>query len=71
MEFHIANMSCSGCARTVTGVIKTLDPRADIKADIASRMIEVATSSTRAEIEAALARANYPAHFIAGAREGA
>lgn len=71
MKFHIANMTCSGCVRTVTGIIETLDTRAVVSADIASRTIEVSTSSPRAEIETALAQANYPAHFIAGTRQGA
>ena len=71
MKFHIANMTCLGCVRTVTAIIKKLDTQAVVSADIASRTIEVTTSSPQAEIEATLAQANYPAHFIAGTHHGA
>lgn len=71
MKFHIANMTCSGCVRTVTRAIQSLDAKAVVTADVASRTIEVTTSATREGIEAALAKASYPAHFIAGAPQGA
>ena len=70
MKFHIANMSCSGCVRTVTEAIKSLDAAAVVHADLESRMIEVHTSKPRAEIEAALTKARYPAHFVAEANVG-
>ncbi|WP_341214055.1 heavy-metal-associated domain-containing protein [uncultured Limimaricola sp.] len=71
VKFHIANMTCSGCARAVTGILKTLDTRTVGSAVIASRTIEVPTSSHRAEIEAALAQTNFSAHFIAETNRGA
>ncbi len=65
MKFHIAKMTCSGCVQTVTRAIQALDSSAIVTADIASRTVEVTTSSPRSEIEAALSNVNYQAHYIA------
>ncbi len=61
MQFHIQNMTCYGCARSVTKAIHSVDQSAVIKADPENRKVEVETSATRAEIEAVLAEAGYPA----------
>lgn len=60
MELHIENMSCGGCARSVTKAIQSVDPQAQVKADPASRRVEVVSASPRASIEAALAEVGYP-----------
>jgi copper chaperone len=61
MQFHIENMTCSGCARSVTTAIQSLDKGAVIKADPENHKIDVETSAARAEIEAVLVEAGYPA----------
>ena len=61
MQFHIANMTCSGCARSVTKAIQSVDKGAVIDADPENRKIDVKTSATRAKIETVLAEAGYPA----------
>ena len=61
MQFHIENMTCFGCARSVTKAIQSVDGNAVVKADPEHRKVEVATSAARAAIEAALAEAGYPA----------
>lgn len=61
MQFHIEKMTCFGCARSVTKAIQSVDKDAVIKADPENRKIEVETSAARAEIEAVLAEAGYPA----------
>jgi copper chaperone len=61
MQFRIENMTCFGCARSVTKAIQSVDKAAVVKADPENRMIDVATSAARAEIEAVLAAAGYPA----------
>jgi len=60
MQFHVANMTCGGCARSVTRAIQSVDPAARITADPASRKVEVASDRPRAAFEAALAEAGYP-----------
>ena len=49
MQFHIENMTCFGCARSVTKAIQSVDKAAVIKADPENRKIEVETSAARAE----------------------
>ena len=61
MRFHIPNMSCGGCARGVTRAIESVDAKARITIDQASREVEVSTDLQRPQIAAALAAAGYPA----------
>ena len=61
MQFHVENMTCGGCARSVTKAIQSLDVTARVEADPATRKVEVTSSRTRSEIEAVLAEAGYPA----------
>ena len=61
MQFHIDNLTCSGCARSVTKAIQSVDKAAVINADPENRKIDVETSATRAEIKMVLAEAGYPA----------
>ena len=61
MQFHIENMTCFGCARSVTKAIQSVDRAAVVKADPENRKIEVETSAGRAEIESVLVEAGYPA----------
>lgn len=60
MQFHIENMTCGGCVRGVTKAIQSMDPKAEINADPPSRKLEVNTSASREQIEAALNDAGFP-----------
>jgi copper chaperone len=61
MRFHIQNMTCFGCARSVIKAIQTIDKNAVIKADPEHRQVDVESSAARREIEFVLAEAGYPA----------
>ncbi|RUM06173.1 heavy-metal-associated domain-containing protein [Rhizobium chutanense] len=60
MEFKIENMTCGGCARSVSKVIQSVDADAKVDADPATRMIKVETSANPADVRQALAQAGYP-----------
>ena len=60
MQFHIENMTCGGCARSVTKAIQLLDAEAKVTADPPSRVVEVESSATREQIETALREAGFP-----------
>lgn len=60
MKFHIENMTCGGCVRGVTRAIHSVDPQAEINADPPSRSLEVQTSASQEQIEAALNEAGFP-----------
>lgn len=60
-QFQIENMTCFGCARSVTQAVQSIHKGAVINADLENRKVDVETSVTRAEIETVLAEAGYPA----------
>lgn len=60
MQFHIENMTCGGCVRGVTRAIQDVDPQAQVDADPPSRKVEVTTTASREQIEAALREADFP-----------
>jgi len=59
MQFHIDNMVCGGCARSVTKAIQSVDADAQVKADPPSRRIEVASCASQEQIAAALRAAGF------------
>ena len=60
MQFHVENMTCGGCARSVTKAIQSVDATAVVEADPSVRSVVVTTKSPRAAVEAALADAGFP-----------
>ena len=61
MRFHIENMSCSGCARSVTRAIQSVDPAATVEADPSSRSVTVQSETAPEAFLPALKEAGYPA----------
>lgn len=59
MQFHVENMTCGGCARSVTKAIQTVDPAAEVTADPDSRRVEVKTNSPRDAVASAIKLAGY------------
>ena len=60
MQLHLENMTCGGCARTVTKVIQNIDPEASIITDPPTRKIEVKTSLSTEQVANALREAGFP-----------
>ena len=60
MQFHIENMTCGGCVRGVTRAVQSVDPQAQINADPPTRKVEITTSASREQVEAALNDAGFP-----------
>ena len=60
MQLLIENMTCGGCARSVTKAIELVDPQASVQADPASLRVQVQTSASEAQIVAALTDAGFP-----------
>lgn len=61
MKFHIENMTCGGCARSVTRTIQTVDPAADVRIDVEARSVEVRTHAAPEALASALDAAGFPA----------
>ena len=60
MQFHVENMTCGGCARSVAAAIREIDPQARVEADPPARTVRVETSRPEPEIRAALVEAGFP-----------
>lgn len=62
MQFHIENMTCGGCVRSVTKAIQSVDPGAEVTADPATHKVDVITAAPRQQLEAVLADIGYAAN---------
>ncbi|EKF18359.1 heavy-metal-associated domain-containing protein [Nitratireductor pacificus] len=61
MELKIENMTCGGCARSVTKAIQSVDPNAKVEADPAARIVKVETEASAAAVQTVLDEAGFPA----------
>ena len=59
MQFHIENMTCGGCARSVTKAIQSVDPAAEVNADLGARKVDVKSSAPRDQLVNALTEVGY------------
>ena len=64
MQFHLEDMTCGGCARTVTKTIQMIDPNAKIVTDPPTRRVEVQTSASQEQIAAAIAASLADGHAV-------
>lgn len=60
MKFRIENMTCGGCARSVTATIKDLDENATVNIDVDTKLVEVNTTVAEDKIVAALTEDGFP-----------
>jgi len=61
MELTIENMTCGGCARSVTKAIQSVDPNAVITIDLSARTVKVETAANTPALAKGLKDAGYPA----------
>lgn len=59
-RFHIPNMTCGGCAKSVTKALLSVDPQARIEADPPTREVRVESTVDESAFLAALSEAGYP-----------
>lgn len=48
MRFVIRNMSCGGCAKSVTAAVKAADPSAQVDVELETRLISITGASADA-----------------------
>ena len=61
MQLRIENMTCGGCAKSVTKAIQSVDPNANIETNPSARIVKVETTATLAALQQVLEEAGYPA----------
>lgn len=62
--FHIPDMTCGGCARSISAAIRALDAEARVETDIPARRIGVDSRESRSALAAAIREAGYEASAI-------
>jgi copper chaperone len=63
LRFHVPNMTCGGCARSVTKAIQSVDSAAGIETDPAAREVRIQSSADQQALATALANAGFPAEY--------
>jgi copper chaperone len=58
--FHIPNMTCGGCARSVTKALLSIDPQARIETDPPAREARMDSALDKSAFLAVLSDAGYP-----------
>ncbi|MFN7168279.1 MAG: heavy-metal-associated domain-containing protein [Pannonibacter sp.] len=61
MDLKIENMTCGGCAKSVTKAIQSVDPAAEIETNLATRAVKIETAATPSAILEVLEQAGYTA----------
>ena len=64
MRFHVENMTCGHCDRTIRKAIAALSPEAKVAIDLRAKTIEIEGTLTAAQVVAALAEVGYSAVCI-------
>ena len=57
--FQVQGMSCSHCVGAVTQAVKSVDPQAEVKIDLASGKVDVQSDEDRAAIAKAIEEEGY------------
>jgi copper chaperone len=58
-SFQVQGMSCGHCANAVTQAVRTVDPQAEVKVDLASGKVDVQSQQDRAAIAHAIEEEGY------------
>lgn len=57
--FQVQGMSCGHCVGAVTQAVKSIDPQAEVKVDLASGKVEVSSQQDAAAIAKAIEEEGY------------
>jgi copper chaperone len=61
MRFHVENMTCGHCERTIRKAIAALSPETKVAVDLRAKHVDIDGPLTAAQIVAALAEEGYSA----------
>lgn len=59
LELTVPNMACSACGDTITKAIKAIDPAATVQADPKTKLVNIETQASEADIKQAITAAGY------------
>jgi copper chaperone len=58
-SFQVQGMSCGHCANAVTQAVRTVDPQAEVKVDLATGQVDVQSRQDHAAIARAIEEEGY------------
>jgi copper chaperone len=58
-ELQVEGMSCDGCVRSVTKSVQSLDGKAKVDVDLASKKVRVESQASLDAVKAAISDAGY------------
>lgn len=61
LQLKVPKIACAACVNTVTKAVKSVDATANVEVDTKTKMVNIETQKTEAEIKKALTNAGYPA----------
>lgn len=64
MQLYIEDMTCGSCVKHVTETIRSIDPNAEVQADVPARIVTVTSTATQEAIVAALGADGYPSDVV-------
>lgn len=59
LNINVPDMACGACAETITKAVQGLDPAAIVKADPATKAVDITTSVNADAVKEAIAQAGY------------
>ena len=59
VQFHVAGMTCGGCARSVTNAVKGVDAHANVDVDLATKIVAIDSKAEASAIADAIKAAGY------------
>ena len=59
MQFQIDNMTCGGCAKSVTKAIHSVDPQAKVEIDLPQKQVTVESGVDRSAVASVLEDAGF------------
>ena len=58
-ELQVEGMSCGGCVRSVTKSVQSVDSKARVEVDLATKKVRVETDASLEAVKAAISDAGY------------
>jgi copper chaperone len=59
LRYQVDDLSCGHCVSAVTAAVRKLDPAAQVKVDLATKLVEVQSATGPERIAAAIREAGY------------
>lgn len=59
-RFQVPNMTCGGCAKSVTKAVQSIDPQAKVDIDLPTKRINVESGADESAVVAVLEDVGYP-----------